>query len=114
MPIVTVEALEPSHPNSISDMIKEIRNFGAEALQSKPDNIWVIFHSLNPSHAAYPHPPVVIVKAQSGRTKEQRTAFVKIISEAVGKALSQSSENIWVHFQEMSPQDIWFSDHWTA
>jgi phenylpyruvate tautomerase PptA (4-oxalocrotonate tautomerase family) len=106
-------------------MLPEVRDAGAAALRCSPDNIWVMFLAVRPGcylqgeePAALPqastHPPVVIAKAQSGRSPEQRTAFVTAVAAAVGRGLSVPPENIWIHYQEMRPEDVWFQGRWAG
>ncbi|MGZ3686892.1 MAG: tautomerase family protein [Bdellovibrionota bacterium] len=114
MPIVTINAVPPSEPRFISKMISDVRDRGAEALQCPVSNIWVVFQPLAPQTPANAHPPFVIILAQSGRTKEVREALVSSVAEAVGTGLGVSSTKVWIHYQEMNPQDVWFEGRWSG
>jgi phenylpyruvate tautomerase PptA (4-oxalocrotonate tautomerase family) len=112
MPIVTIHALPPSGPDAIAQIISDIRDSGARALRCSPDNIWVMFQPTLPQEQG--HPPVVEVRAQSGRTPEQREAFVKAVAESVALGLRVSLERVWIHYLEMRPQDVWFEGRWSG
>ena len=113
MPLVTIYAPPPVAPQSISKTISDIQKVGAAALNCGTENIWVVFQtfsstSLSADFFDGTHGPVVIVKAQGGRPAEQREAFMKAMAKAIGEGLSYSPEKVWIHYQEMQPQDIWF------
>ena len=123
MPIILINSLPPSDTNVIPEMLKNVRNSGAEALQCSQDNVWVMFQPVEPRSYIYgiesafhpndnTHPPIVTIKAQGGRSPKIREAFVKAVAGSVGKGLSISPENVWIHYQEMKPQDIWFKGGW--
>lgn len=125
MPLVTICSLAPSDPEAIRRMVIDVRDAGSEALKCSPDNIWVMFHTVPPGYyvqglapatepQAESHPPTVIVRAQVGRTHAERTDLVAAVATAVGKGLSIPAENVWVHYQEMRSEDVWFKGHWSA
>ena len=106
-------------------MLIDIRDSGARALSCSPDNVWVMFHALPPgcyvqgtAPADTPrektHPPVVIAKLQKGRKREELDAFVAAVATAVGRGLSVPSDNVWVQYEEMRSEDVWFRGHWSA
>ncbi len=95
-----------------------VRTSGANALGCAVDNIWVVFQAVPEGwyvqgREPNKNPPVVIVKAQAGRSSEQREALAKAIAEAVGRGLSVPATRVWLHYQEMRPQDVWFEGHWS-
>ena len=73
MPIVSIDALPPHDSGAIPQMMVAIQNAGAKALNCEPNNIWVMFRPTQHGHYLRdndPFPPVVTVRAQSGRTAE--------------------------------------------
>ena len=126
MPLLSIHSLAPADPTAISRMLVDVRDAGARALSCPPSNIWVMFHAVPPGcylqgvgePAALPqddtHPPVVIARAQIGRSPAERDAFVAAIAEAVGRGLSVPPGNVWIHYQEMRSEDVWFNGHWSG
>jgi len=124
MPIIFIKSLPPANLGTIPEMISEIRASGAKALRCPESNVWVVFQPVQPAYyvqaddpAIYPndktHPPLILVKAQSGRSMADKEAFVRAVATAVAHGLSISSKNVWIHYEEMQPQDIWFDGRWT-
>lgn len=125
MPIVMIHSLPPADSTTIPRMLADIRDSGAQALRCPTNNIWVMFQELPASHylqgdvpAQHPqeksHPPVVIIKANAGRSLEDRKAFVEEVAAAVGRGMSVSSKQVWIHYQEMRLQDVWFNGDWAG
>jgi phenylpyruvate tautomerase PptA (4-oxalocrotonate tautomerase family) len=126
MPLVSIHSLPPSDVARIESLIVDVRDSGAAALRCSPSNIWVMFHALPPGQYvqgegapamrldASSHPPVVIIRAQAGRTREERTALVASVAAAVARGLGVPADNVWVHYQEMRSEDVWFGGHWSA
>lgn len=125
MPIIIINSLAPNNPSIIKQMNLEVRELGAKALRTPKNNVWVIFQPLMPDFYLYGeepttssgkiiHPVIVIIKAQSGRTQNIRDAFIKIITESIARSFSIPTHNVWVHYQEMKPQDVWFEGHWAS
>jgi phenylpyruvate tautomerase PptA (4-oxalocrotonate tautomerase family) len=123
MPLIVIHSLPPPDPNMIPSMLVEIRDAGAAALGCSPSNIWVMFCAVPPgcyvqgleqADAPRPtsHPPCVIVRAQVGRQPEERTAFVAAIAATVGETLGVPADNVWIHYQEMRSEDVWFGSRW--
>ena len=121
MPIVTIEAVNIKDESAVRPMLSEIQRIGARALNCSESNIWVVFKPLEPDF--YIQAPgeiwneqavMVTIKAQTGRTKDAKNAFVKGIAEAIATTLFISSKKVWIYYQEMNPQDIWFDDRWTS
>ena len=86
-------------------MFAEIKEAGARALACEPSNIWVQFQ---PIAQSVPD-SIVIVRAKTGRTREQRTAFAAAVSEVVNRTLSLE---VWLDYQEMNPEDVWSNGKW--
>ena len=126
MPLVTISAMIPRDSGAVPRTIQDVRDAGALALSCSRSNIWVVFQPIHPGHYVQgegepalchgenSHPPIVIVRAQAGRPPEIRKAFAEAISYSVSKGLDIPPENIWIHYQEMSPQDVWFDGRWTG
>ena len=115
MPIISIQASLPKNEDSVPQMLSEIREQGARAIDNDPENIWVIFIPIQSTHTTLgPNCPIVTIMANRGRTPEQKTALVSAISEIVGKGLSAPAKNVWVHYEEMDPQNIWFSSNWSG
>ena len=122
MPIVNISSLPPTDASVIPKMLESVRDAGALALQTTQDNIWVVFtplqHYLRGDHSAVTPPketppPIVIIKAQSGRSPQARTSFAKAVSAEVGRSLLVSPGRVWIQYQEMNPKDVWFNGHWS-
>ena len=124
MPLVTIDSLPPTDASAIPEMIANIRDSGAAALKCPQSNIWVIFRPIQPGYyvqgdapATLPqeksHPPIVIIRAHVGRTRELKSAFVAAVAKAVGKGLSVPPENVWIHYLETQLEDVWFEGHWS-
>ena len=125
MPLVVVHSLPPANPEALPRMLADIRDSGARALRCPIDNVWVIFHAVPPgcylqgespanTPQARTHPPAVIVKLQAGRTREEIDAFVTAVASAVAQGFAVPVDNIWIHYDEMCPQDVWFRNRWSA
>jgi phenylpyruvate tautomerase PptA (4-oxalocrotonate tautomerase family) len=127
MPIVVIHSISPADPTVVPKMISEVRELGAQALRCSPDNIWVIFRPVDRNHysqndtnagtqvaEAKTQTPIVSIKANTGRSSQEREAFVKVVASAIGSGLSLPSKNVWIHYQEMKPEDIWFDGHWSS
>jgi len=112
MPIVNIRSLPPKDLNIVPAMMAEIRDEGAKALGCETSNVWVTFESLAAYLPENSHPPIVTIKAQAGRTMEQRTKFVSAVANGVAHGLSIPAKNVWIHYEEMSPEDIWFNKSW--
>jgi phenylpyruvate tautomerase PptA (4-oxalocrotonate tautomerase family) len=109
VPLITIKSLPPIDPSTIPGMLSEIQEKGAAALRCALSNIWVIFESILPGHYLQEtHSPIVIIQAQQGRSDEDREALVRAVTQGVARGLSAPRENVWVHYQEMKPQDVWF------
>jgi phenylpyruvate tautomerase PptA (4-oxalocrotonate tautomerase family) len=125
MPLITIQSSPvPSSsgdPQVISKMLAEIRTSGAEALKCPRSNIWVMFESvpnylqgedaelLRPDHVP---PPIVVIRAQMGRSRDEKEALVRVVAQEVSKGLSVPIERVWIHYQEMDPKDVWFKGKW--
>ena len=125
MPLVTINFFPPDDPKVITTMLEDIRDSGSKTLGCSPDNIWVIFQPVKSGYYIQgnevttqaretTHPPVVIIRAQSGRSPTEREKFAESVAAAVGRGLSVKSKNVWIHYQEMSPKDVWFDGHWSG
>ena len=112
MPIVIIKSVLPTDLNIVTDIGNNIRKLGSQALQCSSDNVWVIFEPLEAKYNDKNSPPVVLIKAQAGRSHEMREAFVKAVATGVGRGLSISPNKVWIHYEEMKPQDIWFEGKW--
>ena len=53
------------------------------------------------------HPPLVLVRAITGRTPEMKSAFLKAVCEAIGRGFEIPPTNVWVQFVEMEKPEIW-------
>ena len=118
MPIVNISSLPPPDSKAIPRMIADVQRAGAQALNCELSNIWVMFQPVQPGQYLKDGdptpPPVVIVKAQSGRTHQQKEAFVGAIAVVIAEGLSVPSKKVWIHYQEMAPQDVWFEGRWAG
>ena len=129
MPIVMVHAFAPADPSVVPRMLVEVRDAGARAFACAASNIWVMFLPLAPG--AYvqgevhtempatherggPRPPVVVIKAQLGRSDAERERLVRAISEVVGRALGVNDDDVWIHYESMRPQDVWYGSRWAG
>lgn len=120
MPLITIKSLPPESPKKIPQMLTEVRDLGAHAFDTTPSNIWVLFRAIEPGHylqstgepASTPqpnsHPPIVIVRAQKGRTAEQKSSLARTVAECVGRGLSIPSANVWIYFQELEVGGVFF------
>ena len=124
MPLIIIHSLPPSDPEVVSQMLTEVRDSGARAFDCSPNNIWVMFNAipvgsyvqgLVPASApcATSHPPCVIIRVQSGRGPREREALVKATATVIGQRLSVPADNVWIHSQEMRPEDVWFQGRWS-
>ena len=125
MPIVFINSLPPSDSSVIGRMSAEVRDLGAGALNTSRGNIWVIFQPIQPGNYLHGenlgsspqqnlYPVVVIIKAQAGRSSADRGNFVKAVTNSIGRNLSIPANNVWVHYQEMNPKDVWFEGSWAG
>jgi phenylpyruvate tautomerase PptA (4-oxalocrotonate tautomerase family) len=126
VPLLIIHSLPPADPGAVPRMIVDVRDAGARALGCPTSNIWVMFHALPPgcylqgdgaaasTPQATTHPPVVIARAQVGRTPAERSSFVAAVAAAVGRGLSVPAENVWIYYDEMRSEDVWFGGRWSA
>ena len=126
MPLIMIHAFAPADATVIPRMIIDVRDAGAAAFACERSNIWVLFSAIAPgsyvqgegapgtAHEAASHPPVVIVKAQAGRSDAERERLVKAVSDVVGRALGIPAENVWIQYEVMRPQDVWFGGRWAG
>ncbi len=126
MPLLIIHSLPPADPGTIPQLIVDVRDAGARALGCPKSNIWVVFQPIAPGHyvqgegaparAPQPdsHPPCIILRAQVGRTQAERSALVSAVAAAVGRGLSVPAENVWVYYEEMRSEDVWFNGRWSA
>ena len=114
MPIIMIHSHVPKNPNDLAPMLTQIQDSGAKALNCPLNNVWVMFQPIHPEHYDRSLPPVVIIKAHTGRTPQMKEEFVKSVAANVGRGLSIEPEKIWIHYQETEPKDVWFEGHWGA
>jgi phenylpyruvate tautomerase PptA (4-oxalocrotonate tautomerase family) len=125
MPLVMIHSLPPADPGVVPALLAQVRDAGAAALRCPASNIWVMFCAVppgcylqgtDPADAPQPasHPPCVIVRAQVGRLPEERSVFAAAIAATVGERLGVPSDNVWIHYQEMRSEDVWFGGRWAA
>lgn len=117
MPLAIVRSLPPLNRAVIPRMLEKITTVGARNIGCDPDQFWAIFQEIHPGEyfegdlasdepGVGTHPPLVTIQAQSGRTPEQRLALCRSVSMIVGEALGIPSQNVWIHWQEMAPTDV--------
>ena len=120
MPIVEIKASLPIEPRTMSRMISEMRNLGGKTLNCPPGNIWVLFQQFQsefhfggialPEDTSARLPTAIVsVRANEGRTSKEKENFVLEIERAIALGLSIPASKIWIHYQEMKPQDIWMN-----
>ena len=116
MPIINIKSFPPSDSTAITRMITDVQSVGAKALKCAPSNVWVMFQPLLPDHyvQSEKYPPVVVIRAQAGRTPTEKSQFVAAVANAVSQGLSVAAEDVWIHYQEMRPEDVWFEGHWAG
>jgi len=122
MPLITIQTSRLVAPDVVQEMLLRVRNGGAEALKCERSNIWVLFDPvqkqyylqgsdeelLSPDHFS---PPVVIIRAQAGRSRVEKESLVRAVAREVSKALSVPFDKVWIHYQEMDPRDVWFGSN---
>src|SRR4051812_26688703 len=103
MPIVMIHT--EKQPASVSQMLGKICEAGAKALDCDPANVWATFHPLLQQNYVRAkeaeRPPIVFIKANAGRSKQQRHAFVTAVAAVVSEALLVPIGSVWVHYDEM-------------
>jgi phenylpyruvate tautomerase PptA (4-oxalocrotonate tautomerase family) len=116
MPIVFIHAEMPKESATISHLIENVRSAGASALGCDPSNIWVVFQKITSGFAlretADHFQPVVQILANRGRTLPAKEQFAQAIGQAVSDTLMVPINDLWLHYQEMNPEDIWNKDRW--
>ena len=118
MPIVQIYTNTLSKSDIAPNLIEEIRIKGSKALKCELSNVWVLIHQL-PTGSMMRETkevtsPVVFIRANKGRSQEDKMKFVQAISQALSDTLQVSAQDIWIHYQEMNPEDIWHRENWTA
>ncbi len=110
MPLISIRSRPPSDRKSLPLLIAKIRQAGAEALPCDVSNIWVIFDFLEDPFFVLGEAdfPLVRIQAQSGRTEEQRRQLTTAVAKELSKGLEIPFTNIWIHYEEMNPKDVWF------
>lgn len=117
MPIVQIYANIQSQSESVSSLIENVRNLGSQALACDPSNIWVIVHPVPMGYGIGSKPknvfsPLVFIQANRGRSLEIKENFVRGIEQALADFFSIPTKDIWIHYHEMNPQDIWHQGQW--
>jgi phenylpyruvate tautomerase PptA (4-oxalocrotonate tautomerase family) len=131
MPLITIQSSSlfssllsgPIGQQVITDMLSDIRISGAEALKCSRSNIWVMFESVPKQNylqgedsellsSDHMPPPIVVIRAQAGRSREEKESLVRAVAQEVSKALSVPFEKVWIHYQELDPRDVWFKGKW--
>lgn len=116
MPMITVHSLPVKDPSTITPMLREICTAGGRALGRPARALRAFYVEIDPGHyvegeAETPdhtsHPPVVFVRLLKGRTQDLKQAFAEAITTAVSRATGVPHENVWIHFQDMEPDDLW-------
>jgi phenylpyruvate tautomerase PptA (4-oxalocrotonate tautomerase family) len=118
MPIIEIRSLPPRDASRVPAMLREICTEGAKALQCPEKSLWAMFDEVKPgwyaegdSVADAPgektFPPLVTVRMLEGRTRELKTAFLKVVSDAIGRGIGVPPENVWIHVLEMKKPDVW-------
>ena len=110
MPLITVRAQAPLRQEVIPRIVNEIRESGAQALGCPTSNLWVTVREEQTAD----HPPVALIHALSGRTRNEKETLVRAVAAAVGRGLSVDPKSVWIYYQEMDPQEVWFEGHWAA
>ena len=118
MPIIIVYSLPPPDPGRIEPMLQEACTGAAHAINKPPQAVWALFQQINPGQyvegrtpAASPqqetHPPIVTIRLLTGRSPATKRAVAEAVAAAVATGLSVPPENVWIHFLEMEPTDVW-------
>ena len=118
MPIVEIRSLPPKDPTKIPEMLKRCAVDGARAFAIPESKVWALFEEVRPgwyvegsAEAPHPgdstHPPLVLVRALSGRDMHKKTSFMKAICKAIGEGLSIPPSNVWIHLIEMEKSHVW-------
>lgn len=42
-----------------------------------------------------------------------KSALARVVTDTISKALDVPTENIWIHYEEMNPHDVWFNNQWS-
>lgn len=117
MPIAIVHSLPPPNRAVIPRMLENITQAGARAAGCDPDQFWAVFQEIRPGEyyegdlsseepGSGTHPPIVVLRALAGRTPAVRLAVCQALARVIGDALSIPPENVWIHWQEMQPSDV--------
>lgn len=109
MPLVTIESVAPADAGAVPRMLAKIQSVGAKVMVCSPSNIWAIFRPVQPGFHVQGDgasvPLIVVIRANIGRTRKMRDAFVTAIAEEVAHGLS---------WQEMQLEDVWFEGRWSG
>lgn len=125
MPLAIVHSLPPPNRAVIPRMLEKIATIGARNVGCDPDQFWAVFHEIRPGEyfegdlpsdepGAGTHPPIVVIKAQAGRSQEVRLAVCRSISMIVGEALGIPSQNVWIHWQEIQSADVFIGGKFSS
>jgi phenylpyruvate tautomerase PptA (4-oxalocrotonate tautomerase family) len=107
MPIVFIKSAKSV--TRVPELLEDVRNSAAAALGCEPSNVWPVLEPVAPG----PFPPIVLIKANVGRTIEQRRHFASAVADAVGRGLGVPADEVWIHYEEMQPRDIWHKGNWS-
>jgi phenylpyruvate tautomerase PptA (4-oxalocrotonate tautomerase family) len=118
MPLITIRSARSYDNEAIQEMLQAIRKAGADALDCATENIWVRFEAIPASWYAQSddptqNSPLVTIQAKAGRTPQQPDLLTRATAEAVGQGLSVHPSQVWIHYLEMNPQDIWYEGRWS-
>lgn len=117
MPIIKIFSQAPNEAREVKGLITEVQRKAAEALGDPIENVWVVFCPLqNDLFVGAPiegslletpqFVPFVEIRAKQGRSSVDRQKLTSSIAQVISNYLAISAERIWIHYQEMNPQDI--------
>jgi phenylpyruvate tautomerase PptA (4-oxalocrotonate tautomerase family) len=117
MPWVDIRVQGPVDPEVVADLIEGTRERGAAAMGSGIENIWVTFQALPERYLARGGPgesrgPIVVIRANAGRPRAAKTALAQAVAGAIAERLRVPADRVWIHYQEMSPADVWTGGGW--
>ena len=118
MPIIEIRALPPRDPSRIPGMLREAAVSGAKAFNVPEAKVWATFEEIRAgwmaeggASADHPgretHPPLVLVRALSGRTLEMKKAFLAAVCDAIGRGFEIPATHVWCHYVEMEKPEVW-------
>ncbi len=112
MPVVQIHALPPPSPDRVDACLAAVVTALSDGLGCEPAGVWAQWCAAAAMHTGPQrrdfagHCPVVIIRARRGRAPEQIAQGLAATAAAVATSLGLPLDDVWVHWQELDPAQV--------